>query len=242
MEKSCAICPQVFAVLTIPAYTILYVYTAVVVILVLAAASVNWRWGVRFLLRFWAQSSFVMMLKRLRVRGKEHIIKGERYILVANHSSLFDILAILAFYPEVAFFGKAYLTKIPVFGKVLRMLDFVPMQTTDLRNTRNMMEQLREKSKKQTVAIFPEGTRTRNGEFNRFRKGFIHLIRATEYKILPVTLNGFYFFKPANRFYINFRAPLGVTIHPAIESGEILDKKDHEIIDQVRSVIQSAYA
>ena len=242
MEKSCAICPQIFAVLSVPVYLFLYTFTAVIVLLVLIAATLRIRFLVRFLLQFWARFSFAFMLKRLRVYGKENILKGERYVLVANHASLFDILAIMAFYPEVAFFGKAYLTRIPVFGKVLRMINFVPMQTTDLRNTRHMLEQLREKSKRNTVAIFPEGTRTRTGEFNRFRKGFIHLIRATEYKILPVTLTGFYHFKPANRFYINFLTSLSVTIHPVIDSRDILDKEDEEIIEQVREVIQSAYS
>jgi len=200
------------------------------------------RLAVKALIRFWARASFVIMFKRLRIAGKEHIEKDRRYVMVANHASLFDILAIMAVYPDVSFFGREYLTKIPVFGKLLQTIDYVPMRTTDLRNTKLMMEQLRKKSERLTVAIFPEGTRTRDGELNRFRKGFIHLVKATGYHVLPVTLNGFYFFKPANRFHINFRSRLGVVIHQAIENEQFRDKDDKDIIEQVKGVIQSAYS
>lgn len=241
MEKSCGICPQLFTVLTVPVYLILYSFTACIVILALLFAQLRMRKLVRLLIRFWARLSFVVMLKRLRVAGREHIEKGQKYILVANHASLFDILAIMAFYPNVAFFGKEYLTKIPIFGRVLRMIDYVPMKTSDMRNTKEMLTQLKEKSERLTVAIFPEGTRTRTGELCRFRKGFIHLVRATEYHVLPVTLNGFYLFKPANRFHINFLTPLGVVIHPPIDPVELSMKEDQEIVQYVKEVIQSAY-
>lgn len=241
MEKTCRICPSVFTILSVPVFIVLYSYTGIIVLLILFFASLNIKKPVKVLIRFWAKSSFLFMLKRLQVDGRHHIEKDRKYILVANHASLFDILAIMAFYPNVSFFGKEYLTKIPVFGKVLRVIDFVPMKTSDLRNTREMMDQLMQKSENYTVAIFPEGTRTRDGELNRFRKGFVHLVRATNHEILPVTLKGFFYFKPPNRFYINFLTRLKVVIHPPI-SNEILSvKRDDEILETVKGVIASAY-
>ena len=241
MERSCKVCLPVFIVLTIPVFIILYAFTAVIVLLILLFAQFKMKRVVKALIHFWAKASFIMMLKRLRIIGKEHIEKDRRYVMVANHASLFDILAIMAIYPDVSFFGREHLTKIPVFGKVLQSIDYVPMRTTDLRNTKQMLEQLEDKSRRLTVAIFPEGTRTRTGELNRFRKGFVHLIKATGYHVLPITLNGFYFFKPANRFHINFSSRLGVVIHQAIESEELINKDDKDIIAHVRGVIQSGY-
>jgi 1-acyl-sn-glycerol-3-phosphate acyltransferase len=104
-----------------------------------------------------------------------------------------------------------------------------------------MLELLVQKSKIQTVAIFPEGTRTLDGKINDFYKGFIHLFRTTEIGILPVTLNGFYKLKPKNRFYINFDSKLNVVIHKPIIKEELKDKSDIEIMDTVRTIIKSAY-
>lgn len=241
MKRSCLICPQLFAILSVPAFIVLYTFTALIVLCLLVLASLRMRKAVKLVVRFWARASFVMMLKRLRVVGKEHIKKDKKYILVANHASLFDILAIVAFYPNISFFGKEYLTRIPVFGKVIKMIDFIPMKSTNYRNTRNMLDQLSEKAESVTIAIFPEGTRTRDGHFNRFRKGFVHLLRATDHQILPVTLKGFYFFKPPQRFYIDFVSRLKVIIHPPLDNEELRAKDDQEIIETVKGIIESAY-
>jgi 1-acyl-sn-glycerol-3-phosphate acyltransferase len=180
-----------------------------------------------------------MMGKRLRISGKEHLVKGRKYILLANHSSMFDITAIMAFFPGVSWFGHERLLRIPLFGKMLMMNDFIPMTLATVRNTRRMMEQLMEKSHTRTVAIFPEGTRTLDGKMNPFYRGFIYLLRATGTDILPVTLNGFFRLKPKNRFHINFGARLEVIIHPPIANEQLTNLEDKQIIEQVRSVIES---
>ena len=136
---------------------------------------------------------------------------------------------------------KEYLVKIPVFGKLLKMINYVPMKVADLRNTREMILRLTENTKNQTVAIFPEGTRTSDGSINRFRKGFIHVMRASELSIVPVTLNGFYKFKPKNRFAINFSARLVVVVHQPISQSVLREKDDREIIDHIKGIIESAY-
>ena len=91
MERSCKVCLPVFTVLTVPVFIILYAFTAVIVLLILLFAQFKMKRVVKALIHFWAMSSFVMMLKRLRVIGKEHIEKDRRYVMVANHASLFDI-------------------------------------------------------------------------------------------------------------------------------------------------------
>lgn len=54
------------------------------------------------------------MGKRLKIEGREHFEKGKKYILLANHSSMFDIIAIMAFYPDVSWFGHESLLRIPL--------------------------------------------------------------------------------------------------------------------------------
>jgi 1-acyl-sn-glycerol-3-phosphate acyltransferase len=90
------------------------------------------------------------------------------------------------------------------------------------------------------VAIFPEGTRTLDGKLNSFYRGFIHLLRATEHDILPVTLKGFYKLKPKNRFHIHFGSRLEVMIHPPLKGSEMALKSDTEIIDRISEVLESA--
>ena len=103
-----------------------------------------------------------------------------------------------------------------------------------------MLEQLIEKSSAKTIAIFPEGTRTLHGKMNPFYRGFVYLLRASEADILPVTLNGFYKLKPKNRFHINFSSKLEIIIHEPINSKSLIPMEDKEVIETVRTVIESA--
>ena len=231
---------RVYYFISIPVYALLYSYTAVAVLLVLLFSFIRWKWAVQTIMTTWAKTMFPLMGKRLRIHGKENFDRSRRYILLANHASMFDIIAIMSFFPKVSWFGHARLLKIPLFGRMLLMTDYIPMTMANIRNTRRMVEQLIQKSNTKTVAIFPEGTRTLDGKLNPFYRGFIYLLRASETDILPVTLNGFFRLKPKNRFSINFGAKLEVVIHPVISGSELIKLEDPEIIDQVRNVIASA--
>jgi 1-acyl-sn-glycerol-3-phosphate acyltransferase len=189
----------------------------------------------------WAKSVFLILGKKFHISGKENIKKEKRYILVANHGSLFDIVAITSFYPGISWFGHERLLKVPLFRKILQITDYIPFKEPTYKNTRQMIDQLVKNSKYQTVAIFPEGTRTLDGKINQFYRGFIYLFRTRDIEILPVTLNGFYNLKPKNRTYINFDSKLDVIIHKPIRREELDGKSDLEIIDTVKSVIESAY-
>jgi 1-acyl-sn-glycerol-3-phosphate acyltransferase len=232
---------RLYAVLSILVFGILFVYTALGVFIVLIFSLFHLKGTIQFLLQVWAKSVFLIMGKRFKVHGNENIKKDERYILVANHSSLFDIVAIVSFYRGISWFGHERLLKIPVFNRILKMTDYVAFKEPTIRNTKQMLELLVEKSRTKTIAIFPEGTRTLNGKINYFYKGFIYLFRNTDLEILPVTLNGFYKLKPKNRFYINFKSELDVVIHKAIKREELINKTDNEIIESIKAVIESAY-
>jgi 1-acyl-sn-glycerol-3-phosphate acyltransferase len=227
-------------VLTVPAFGTLYLFTAIMIIIGIPFLYLRMKKTVLFLMQFWARSVFIMIGKKLHVEGVENINKDEKYILMANHSSLFDIIAIVAFFPGLTWFGHERLTRIPIFRKVLKLTDYVPMRKTNIKNTKEMVNQLIEKSKLNTIAIFPEGTRTLNGKVNDFYRGFVILLRSTQIDVLPVTLNGFYELKPKNRFYIGFDSRLYATIHKPVRRYELIDKNDLEIINTVKSIIESS--
>ena len=228
-------------ILSVPVFAVLYSYTAIGIVVVVILSWFKAKKPVQFLCRIWAKSVFLIMGKKLSVRGKENIDKNKKYIIIANHASLFDIVAITSFYPKVSWFGHERLLKVPVFGRFLKLTDYVPFKDPTVSNTRHMLEQLIEKAKDQSVALFPEGTRTLNGKINPFYRGFIYLFRTRDIGILPLTLNGFYDLKPKNRFYIDFGSKLEVIIHKPIPKEELINKSDSEIIDKVKSVIESAY-
>ncbi|MCU0454875.1 MAG: 1-acyl-sn-glycerol-3-phosphate acyltransferase [Bacteroidales bacterium] len=208
---------------------------------VIPLSYLNARKPVQIMVKYWAKSVFLVMMKRIRIEGRENLDRKGKYILIANHSSLFDIVAIVSFYPEVSWFGHERLMKIPVFRRYLKLIDYIPFKAPTITNTRRMLGQLVDKTRDRSIAIFPEGTRTKDGKISPFYRGFIYLLRTTDIGVMPVTLNGFYDLKPKNRSYIDFGCRLGVKIHKPIPKEELINKTDDEIIDSIRNVIESAY-
>ena len=122
-------------ILSAPVFLILYTYTALGVVFILILAYMRFRKGVVLLMGFWARSIFPLMGKRVYVQGRENIKKGKRYILLANHASMFDITAIMAVYPNVSWFGHERLLRIPLFKQMLLMTDYIPMRINNIKTT-----------------------------------------------------------------------------------------------------------
>lgn len=231
---------RIFSLLTVPAFIILYLFTAAVVIVLIPMLFLGMNRLSRGLMKGWAKSVFIIMGRKLHIEGIHNIEHDRRYILVANHTSLFDIVAIISFFPGLSWFGHERLTRIPVFRKVLVLINYVPMKKTTVGNTRVMMDELVEKSRNQTIGIFPEGTRSLNGKVSDFYRGFVILLRNSDTDVLPVTLKGFYELKPKNRFYLGFDSKLKVTIHKPIRRDDLISLDNSEIIKTVKERIESA--
>jgi 1-acyl-sn-glycerol-3-phosphate acyltransferase len=228
-----------YSFISVLAFAALYIQTAIIVVITLPFAYFHYKQIVKYFLRFWAISVFWILGKKLRIYGIENYSDNKRYIIIANHASLFDIMAIMSFCPDVAWFGHERLMKVPVFNQILKMIDYMPTREPTIKNTKLMLDEIIRKLKHHTIAIFPEGTRTLNGNMNNFFRGFIYILKASDADILPVTLNGFYSLKPKNRFYINFSAQLSVVINKPINSIDLKAKTDNDIITETKRIIES---
>ncbi|HPR30677.1 MAG TPA: lysophospholipid acyltransferase family protein [Prolixibacteraceae bacterium] len=231
----------IFFVLSIPVFLVLYLFTAVMVTYVVLLSYLGFDRNVNPVIRFWARTVFLLTGRKVHLTGMENCQPGGQYLLVTNHASLFDILAIMAFFPQVVWFGKSYLTRIPVFGRLLKIIHYVPRTQPGYRNTKEMLRRMIDHSGGRIIALFPEGTRTTTGHLNEFQRGFIHILRMSGSDLLPVTLNGFYRFKPKTRFSIGLGTKLGMVIHPPVPNALLMEKNDREIIAETKHIIESAY-
>ncbi len=228
-----------YSFISVPAFAMLYFQTAITVIIILPFAYLHYKNAVKLFVHLWAKSVFWMLGKKLNIYGIENYTENKRYIIIANHASLFDIMAIMSFCPDVAWFGHERLMKIPVFNQILKMIDYMPTKEPNIKNTKLMLDEIIKKLKHHTIAIFPEGTRTLNGNMNEFFRGFIYILKSSDADILPVTLNGFYSLKPKNRFYIDFSAKISVVINKPINAVNLKVKTDNDIITEMKRIIES---
>jgi 1-acyl-sn-glycerol-3-phosphate acyltransferase len=190
---------------------------------------------------FWARGLFWLMGTHIHVYGREKIERGKKYIMLINHASIYDIPAIIAVFPRVSWLGRSYLTRIPVFGYFLRNTDYIPIDPGDREKSRAAINNSIAKADSLTIALFPEGTRTLTGELGPFKKGFIHIMKATNLDILPVTLNGMFRLKPKTRFIIDPRVRLEAVVSDPIPAAELINFTDQEILDRVKTTIVANY-
>ena len=124
------------------------------------------------------------------VRGREHIPRSGGLIVASNHISYFDPpLVGTAAVRELHFLAKEELFRPPVFGSLIRAFNAIPIRrgVADLSGLAKAMEVLRSG---QALIVFPEGTRSRDGQLRSARPGVGMLAVGTDALIAPCYISG----------------------------------------------------
>jgi len=220
-------------------YVLAFPLTAVGVLLGCAAALVGWRGFIRVGIKVWARIIFFLVGRRLIIRGRENIAPGRAYVVVANHASMYDIPALMAAVPGVALMGRDYLTRIPLLGRFLRVVHYVPINTGSARSARTALDRAaREIRAGTSVGIFPEGTRTVTGRVQSLKRGFVTVLRESGGDLLPVSIRGTYALKPKGKIFMDPRERIGVTIGTPLAFGGLSGLKDSQIMEKVKSTLE----
>lgn len=140
----------------------------------------------------------------LKVSGRKYINPHQTYLIMGNHQSLFDLFVIPAAIPLV-FTGleAAYHFSIPIWGYLIRKWGCIPIQRGNLEQAKKSLEQARVTlATGLSIAVLPEGHRTRTGEMAPFKKGPFHLAKNTRAPILPFGISGLYGFQQRGGFHL----------------------------------------
>ena len=155
--------------------------------------------------RGWARVILWICGIHVKVSGLEHIEKGNTYIYVSNHASLFDIPAVIAGIPDqIRLVYKKELEKIPVFGWVMKSSPYVTIDRDKSFSAMRSLELAAERIKRgASVLLFAEGTRSEDGRLQPLKRGAFSLAAKTDKPIVPLTINGSFDRRPKGKFLIN---------------------------------------
>lgn len=146
------------------------------------------------LIRLWARILVRAAGIDLTIENDGVMDRERRYVLVANHSSYFDIPCILAAVPQpIRFMAKVSLFKIPVFGWSLARAGFIPIDRKNRRTAVKSFELAAERIRKgNTIVVFPEEGRSRAREMRRFQRGAFLLALRAGLPMVPMAIVGTY--------------------------------------------------
>ncbi|WP_155599212.1 MMPL family transporter [Zobellia amurskyensis] len=108
-------------------------------------------------------------------------------MIIANHTSFLDILAIGMLHPKIIFLVNDWVYNSPVFGSAAKLAGAYPVSG----GIENGEALLKEKVVQGfSIIAFPEGTRSSTNKIKRFHKGAFYLAQQFELDILPVLIHG----------------------------------------------------
>ncbi|HVN72339.1 MAG TPA: lysophospholipid acyltransferase family protein, partial [Desulfomonilia bacterium] len=142
--------------------------------------------------KIWAHIMLKVTCVHTTIRGREKIVKGRSYIIISNHQSEYDILAIVTTLDiQFRWIIKKELRKIPLFGYALYKSRniFIDRGQSEaaMKSIRDALDRLPQGV---SVMFFAEGTRSEDGRIQPFKKGGFIMALEKGLPILPVTVNG----------------------------------------------------
>lgn len=176
---------------------------------------------------------------KVEIIGRENILTDRPQIFVSNHQGYFDIFALSGYLPvQIRWVAKSSLFKIPFLGGAMKASGYIPVVRDDRKKAYEAFNKTLEKVKEgSSIIIFPEGTRSEDGEIGPFKKGSNLIASRSKCPMVPVTIIGSGDIIKKGSAVIT-PGSVQVIISPPVEPSN--DKKENEeVLQSIRRTIIS---
>lgn len=171
-----------------------------------------------------------------------HFEENTSYILMSNHQSLMDIPLIYASMAgTIRFIAKKELFQIPLFGKMLKISECVPVDRSKSTRGTDFFKKVKEKINKNIfIWIFPEGTRSRTANLLPFKSGGFRLAKEISAKIIPVGIINTRAVLPPGKLFFGLHKTIELKIGEPIDTSTYQTSAEQKnLMDEVRCRIEN---
>ncbi|MEM9943430.1 MAG: lysophospholipid acyltransferase family protein [Planctomycetota bacterium] len=138
----------------------------------------------------WFFRILLTIFYRVRVHGLKNYPKRDGFLVCSNHQSFLDPIVLGVVCPRpVNYLGRKTLFRFPPLALFLSLNDTIPIDR-DANSIGGMKETMRRLKKGESVVMFPEGTRSGDGELQPLLPGFCPLARRTKAALMPIGIAG----------------------------------------------------
>lgn len=150
---------------------------------------------------------------RVVVTGREKILPGHAHVIVANHTSVADIVLCYALFRQFKWVSKSSVFLLPFVGWNMYLCRYVSLVRGNSESVRRMMDSCRRWLRDGiSIMMFPEGTRSPDGQLLRFKLGSFQLALETSAPVVPVAIHGGHALIPKHGKTLAARADLKVEV------------------------------
>ncbi len=189
--------------------------------------------------RWWAKIQLLASGVRVKVKGLEYLAKKAPFIYMANHQSAYDIFALLSCLPvQFRWIAKKELFAIPVLGWGMRAANYISIDRSGRRKALESIERAANKIKGGvSVVIFPEGTRSRDGSIQPFKRGGFTLALKSGVPIIPIAIKGSSDVMPRGSLRVR-PGEIHITIDRAIDTAPYSLRERDALMERVRRILE----
>ena len=129
---------------------------------------------------------------KIIIKGKENIIKNEKFFIASSHQSMFETFFLQTIFNSPVFILKKELLKIPIFGWYLKKIGSIYIDRNKItKENLGFFDQISYliKSSNRPLIIFPQGTRLTSEDRTPFKKGASRIYDELKIKCQPVAIN-----------------------------------------------------
>lgn len=174
---------------------------------------------------------------KVKWEGLDNIDPTKAAVLVSNHQSYWDIMLLYGLYKPFKWVSKEEIFKVPFIGWNMELNQYVKIARGDLSSIKEMMATCKNWLKKgATIMIFPEGTRSPDGEIIEFRDGPFKMASDCNVPVIPIVVDGTHRIMPKNANEINFKGELTVRILPPLYPADF-DNNARKMREHVRALM-----
>ena len=189
--------------------------------------------------RDWARTNIERAGVRVHLESATKLEPGQRFILVSNHLSLSDVPVLIHGMPlSIRFVAKKELSYVPFLGSGMESAGHIVIDRSRGKEAYALMRKAVDEAGT-TVAIFPEGTRSRDGQLLPFKAGAFHLAVETRLPVLPVSLIGTRSVMAPDSSLVKWGVDVTIRVGRPVESGTL---GADELRTRVRTIIESMMA
>ena len=157
---------------------------------------------------------------KIIIKGKENIIKNEKFFIASSHQSMFETFFLQTIFNSPVFILKKELLKIPIFGWYLKKIGSIYIDRNKItKENLGFFDQISSliKSSNRPLIIFPQGTRLTPDDRSPFKKGASRIYEELKIKCQPIAINSGYVWPKKGKLIPNKN--LTISILKPIESG-----------------------
>jgi len=193
--------------------------------------------------RFWAKLILMISGVTVTVKGGESLKNGNPYIFAGNHQSQFDIFAVQGFLGhDFRWLAKKELFDVPIFGAALRRVGNISVDRSHSRAAVKSLDEAAQRIAAGTsVLIFPEGTRSKDGQLLPFKSGAMVLAIKAGVPVVPMAIVGTHAVLPKGRLLAK-SGQVVIRLGEPIETSGYKVKQKHELAERLQAEVAALIA